>query len=44
MSEAWFWILIGFGGGIAALGALCLIVFAFANWRRKVVVSTKNDG
>ena len=51
--DAWFWILVGFAGGIVALGLLCLAVFALANWRRRVrtasareriFVPTKNDG
>ncbi len=51
--DAWFWILVGFVGGIVTIGLLCLCVFAFANWRRKVldanadrriVIPLKRDG
>ena len=51
--DAWFWILVGFAGGIVTIGLLCLSLFAFANWRRKVidanadrriVIPLKHDG
>lgn len=51
--DAWFWILVGFAGGLVTIGVPCLGVVAYASWRRRVrepaareriVVSTKHDG
>ena len=44
MSDAWFWILVGFAGALIAIGLLCLAVFAFLNWQRRAVDAAARQG
>ena len=37
--DVFFWILVGFAGGLVAICLLLLALFAFLNWQRKAVAA-----
>ena len=39
--DVYFWMLVGFAGGLVAICLLLLALFAFLNWQRKAVFAAR---